>query len=104
MSDNDLTYITNISEVEEANPDFPLPIFCFPEIIDKKPINFLYCIVYILGCALFAVLGFYYYFKGKKSRNEYLNDKPTPLRKYDNKEELPRMLSIRQDSRDQGIP
>ena len=101
MTEFNSSFITNVSEFKEANSDFPMPIFCFPEIIDKKPINFIYCLIYIVGCALFAVLGFYYYFKGKRNRNELDGHQQTPLRKFGYEEELSRVFPSRPNPRDQ---
>ena len=40
-----------------------VPIFCFPELIEKLPISLTYCFLYMLGCVLVIGFGFYLYFQ-----------------------------------------
>jgi hypothetical protein len=40
-----------------------MPIFCFPDMIEKLPMSLTYCIIYLIGCALVMGIGFYFYYK-----------------------------------------
>src|SRR4051812_32832886 len=101
MSVNESTLISNVSE---ANVDFTIPILCFPENIEKSPLNLIYCIIYLIGCTVLALIGFYFYWKTKNYQNGHPNDKQTPLRKFGDAENLYGMFSRGQNSQDNANP
>ena len=52
-----------------------VPIFCFPEFIEKLPISLTYCFLYMLACVLVIGCGFYFYFhKILTSRTTFQNN------------------------------
>ena len=86
--------------------DFPLPTtlptFCFPDIIEKAPINLIYCILYMIGCAAIMASGFFLYFRRnyhlKLMNNEHSGDKHNIEVHSEHKGPLRRMFSGRSDS------
>ncbi|KAL3115093.1 hypothetical protein niasHT_017937 [Heterodera trifolii] len=44
-------------------------VMCFPEVIEKSPINFLFCLVYLFGAAGAAAVGFYLFLRERRIRN-----------------------------------
>ena len=43
-------------------------IMCFPEIIEKSPMNFVFCLLYLFGAAAAAGVGFYLYLRERRTR------------------------------------
>jgi len=91
-----------------------LPVFCFPEVIEKIPISLTYCFIYLLGSAILTGCGFYLYFhymfkaKLKKkffksiSKEEfndgYVENQQNIIRARNDKGLLPRMSSVEHDT------
>ena len=93
-----------------------LPIFCFPEVIEKIPISLTYCFIYLLGSDVTIGVGFYLYFyyifKSKlagvlhdeektstiKVKDGHRQNKQDTNGKPDNKTLLSRMLPSKQDT------
>ncbi|KAL3118843.1 hypothetical protein niasHT_008190 [Heterodera trifolii] len=44
-------------------------VLCFPDVIEKSPINFFLCLIYLFGAAGTAVAGFYLFLRERRSRN-----------------------------------
>ena len=98
VNDSSLFSMTGLTNV---------PIFCFPEIIEKLPISLTYCFIYLLGSTGAIALGFYLYYKRMlreklwiniSTGNEYFNDKQNPEEQSSNKKILRGMLRRGQDS------
>ena len=70
-------YFRNKSDVMESQSDFSAPILCFPDILEKKPINIVYCVIYLLACSLIAAAGLFFYFK--RRFNGHTEGKQTAL-------------------------
>ena len=79
-----------------------LPTFCFPDIIEKAPINLLYCILYMVGCAIVMASGFYLYFRRnyqiKLLKNEHAGDRQNIDVHSGHKGRLRRLFSSKSDS------
>ncbi|KAL3114339.1 hypothetical protein niasHT_011740 [Heterodera trifolii] len=43
-------------------------VLCFPDVIEKSPINFFLCLIYLFGAAGTAVAGFYLFLRERRSR------------------------------------
>jgi hypothetical protein len=77
-----------------------VPVFCFPEIIEKMPISLTYCFIYLIGTVLVVGYGFYLYYKKmmnhhQKNNNGYTNDKQYPETKPSDEAVLHRLLRSR---------
>lgn len=78
-----------------------LPVFCFPEMIDKMPMSLTYCFLYLLGCAMTMAVGFYVYYKKKleyKLKNGHRYDRQDSKEQPSDQTVLPRLLRRRSNS------
>jgi hypothetical protein len=88
--------------VMDAFAENGLPVFCFPEMIEKMPMSLTYCFLYLLGCALTMAFGFYVYYK-KKLEYKLKNNGHSLNRQNSTKQSndvplLPRLLRRRSNS------
>jgi hypothetical protein len=83
----------------------PLPVFCFPEFIEKLPFSLSYCFVYLLGCGIVMGIGFYFYYKRwfeLKFLNGHANDQLYFEAKSKNENKLHWLFCCRSNSKNRN--
>src|ERR1700704_4157643 len=66
-SEMDLNFVSDIA----ANT---LPVFCFPNVIEKMPMSLTYCFLYMFGCVIIIGCGFYHYFTRIVKQQKNINN------------------------------
>ncbi|KAL3112074.1 hypothetical protein niasHT_010700 [Heterodera trifolii] len=61
-------YSSDFVQMPSSNVAHEGIVLCFPDVIEKSPINFFLCLIYLFGAAGTAVAGFYLFLKERRIR------------------------------------
>ncbi|KAL3075542.1 hypothetical protein niasHT_038259 [Heterodera trifolii] len=61
-------YSSEFVQMPSSNAVHEGIVLCFPDVIEKSPINFFLCLIYLFGAAGTAVAGFYLFLKERRIR------------------------------------
>ena len=86
----------------------PLPVFCFPELIEKLPVSLTYCFIYMLGCVLIIGCGYYFYLRrilfNLNNNNGHSDNEPDIIREFSYSQILRRLFCSRSNTEMREIP
>lgn len=65
---NGENYSSDFVQMPSSNAAHEGIVLCFPDVIEKSPINFFLCLIYLFGAAGTAAAGFYLFLRERRIR------------------------------------